>query len=310
MELLPEVLVNNVYQIMASYNVRNPNLAAQAATSAPLDFTAISTALAPHFTDDTLRNAAAAAVYQERQAQLLAGTMPMVQPLPQAHLPIGQAMLPVQLPAAPGLAWMLPGMVPPTFPQAQPQPHVQQPVVVQQFHRGWLIAIVVISSVALLFLLTFGILWMKNGSTQQHTIDAASATATVVKVETDKLNTKADDLKVTTDAINAKANALKVTTDATGAKADALKVVTDNLTVKVDDAKLTADAMNLKVDALKVTTDAANTKADALKTDLANARASLRRAIATRASAADVAAAEGRMLKALAATKITVRVEK
>lgn len=299
MELFLEVLVNNVYQIMASYNVRNPSLAAQAATSAPLDFTAISTALAPHFTDDTLRNAAAASVYQERQAQLIAGALP-VAPLNHGHLPVGQAMLPVTLPSAPQLAWMLPGMTGPTFPQQQAQPTVQP--VVQSLHRGWLIAIVVISSIVLLALLILGGLWVAKGATEQNTHEAVGATVTLVKMETDKLALKADDLKVVTDAT-------KIVANATSTKVDNLKVVTDGLVTKADDAKLIIDATSLKVDSLHTKADAAKLASDALKSDLANARASLRRAIASKASTADVTAAEARMVLALKASKITVRVE-
>lgn len=303
MELLLEVLVNNIVSILASFRVNNPILAAQAATSVPVDFTAIATALGPHFSDDTLRNSAAAAVMQERQNQLLAGGALPLQP--QAHLPVGQALLPVTLPAAPMLAWQLPGMTGPAFPQAQP---TVQPVVVQPSNK-FVVATLVISAIALLFLLVFGILWMVKGATEENMVDGVSATATLVKIETDKLALKADAMKVVTDSINTKADALKITTTATGIKADNLKVVTDNLTVKVDDAKLIIDATSQKVDSLHTKADAAKLASDALKSDLANARASLRRAIASKASTADVTAAEARMVLALKASKITVRVE-
>lgn len=297
--------MNNVFQIMASYSVRNPNLAAQAAINAPLDFSAIAVALAPHIADGALRNAAAAAVYQERQAQLAAGTLP-VAPLNQAHLPVGQALLPVTLPAAPMLAWQLQGMTPPSF---QAQPTVQQPVVVQQLNRGWLIAIVVITSLALLALLILGGVWVAKGATQLDTINAASATSAVLKLETDKLNGKADDLKIVTDATKLTTDSLKTTTTATSTKVDNLKIVTDGLVNKADDAKLIIDATSLKLDSLHTKADASKVASDALKTDLANARASLRRAIATRASTADVTAAEARMVLALKAIKISVRAE-
>lgn len=156
--------MNPIEQIIANFGVVNFSAAAAVVMGVPNDVTAVDNALAPYINDPAVRASCASRIVSQRSV------VPMVQQVAQPM--VGQALLPVQVPPAPQLAWTGVGPQPVVIQQvAQPAPN--NTLTIGRLF-AWLGGIVVVGLVIATFVMT----WV-GLKTQSTTAEVANIAANV-----------------------------------------------------------------------------------------------------------------------------------